>query len=85
MAENSGNGVKVRLYCTNYRCLYRKTCRKAIEPEEGEIVREFPCPQEDINCMYYKSRMPRHFLIDNTQEYLERSYKKYCNYKKRVI
>ena len=85
MAEISRSGVKVRIYCTNTRCLFRKTCRKAREPEEGETVKYFPCPQDDINCTHYRSRMPKRFLIDNTQEYLERSYKKYLLCKKRVI
>ncbi len=85
MAEGCGGGVKVRRFCTNYRCLFRKTCRKAQEPQEGERVTPFHSPQGDIYCQEYDTMLTEYDLTDHTQEYLERSYKKYCVCKKDVV
>lgn len=77
MAASSGKGVQVRLYCTNFRCLFRATCRKAIEPTDDERVQLFHSDQDDIHCDNYDTRLSEWALIDHTQEYIDRKYKKY--------
>lgn len=85
MAEGRRDGDKVRQYCTNFRCLFRRTCFKAVPPEEGEEVALFHSPLDDINCPFYETMLSKYDLTDHTQEYLDRHYKKYCVRKKRVV
>lgn len=86
MGQACGDGSKeVRQYCTNFRCLFRKTCQKAQEPLEGEQVVLFRSMQDDIDCPDYDTMLTKYELTDHTNEYLERRYKKYGIVKKRVI
>lgn len=77
MAESCGGGNKVRAYCTNRRCLFRKTCLKAQKPLEDEEFYLFHSPSDDIDCPDYDTILTKYELTDHTQEYLERKYKKY--------
>ena len=86
MAESRiGGNPKIRPFCTNYRCLFRKSCFKALEPIEGEKVACFHSPNDDINCPDYDTMLSKYDLTDHTQEYLERKYKKYGLRKKNNV
>lgn len=77
MAESRSGGNKVRLFCMNRRCLFRKTCWKAQKPLEDEKVELFHSLSDDIYCPDYDTMLTKYDLTDHTQEYLERKYKKY--------
>lgn len=85
MAESGGGGIKIRPFCTNTRCLFRRTCKEAQPLLEDEIPVPFYSRLDDIYCPDYESLLTKYELTDHTQEYLERKYKKYCIQKKRVI